>query len=84
MALEHPENEQGRLGMRTLLRPGRTGHLVKIEGRGGTRFLFNDQASRKPRVLFDLDEAMRVFEAAESQVAARMTNPAPSSASPDH
>jgi hypothetical protein len=53
--------------MRTLLRPGRRGLLVKIEGHGGTRFLVGDPRAEKPRVVYDLEAAVRLFENLEQQ-----------------
>jgi len=50
--------------MRTLLRPGRRGSLVKLEGRGGTR-LFSGPERNARRVFFDLEEAVRSFELVE-------------------
>jgi hypothetical protein len=53
--------------MRTLLRPGRRSLLVKIEGRGGTRFVVRGPSAGKPRVVFDLEAAVRLFENLEQQ-----------------
>jgi len=51
--------------MRTLLRPGRHGLLVRLEGRGGTRFVLANAHRRRRRVFHDLDEAVRSFERVE-------------------
>lgn len=60
--------------MRTLMRPGRRAALVRIEGSGGTRFVVRDRDSRKPNVLFDLGDAVRLFEDLESGVLLHVAN----------
>jgi len=53
------------LSMRTLLRPGRHGSLVRLESRRGTRFVLAGPDQKRPRVFFDLGEAVRSFESVE-------------------
>ena len=47
--------------MRTLLRPGLKGVLVKVDGRGGPRFLVDGPSKGDCRMFFDLSEAERSF-----------------------
>ena len=47
--------------MRTLLRPGLRGVLVKVDGRGGPRFLVGGPSKADRRMFFDLSEAERSF-----------------------
>jgi hypothetical protein len=47
--------------MRTLLRPGRKGFVVKLDGRGRTLFIVEGEDPRDHEVVFELDEALRRF-----------------------
>jgi hypothetical protein len=47
--------------MRTLLRPGRRGFVVRLDGRGRTEFLVEGDDPRDHEVVFELDEALRRF-----------------------
>ena len=51
--------------MRTLMRPGRQSVLVRIEGRGGTRFVVGGPRAKDRAVFFDFDAALHSFEAIE-------------------
>lgn len=51
--------------MRTLLRPGRKGLVVRLDGRGRTQFLVEGDDPRDHEVVFELDEALRRFEDVE-------------------
>lgn len=59
--------------MRTLLRPGRRGLLVKLEGRRGTRFLVAGDGRKQRRVFFTLQDAVRSFEGLENSVWGEVT-----------
>ena len=48
--------------MRTLLRPGRRGVLVKVEDRGRACFLVGGPAPKDRQTFFDLDAAVHSFE----------------------
>jgi hypothetical protein len=56
--------------MRTLLRPGRYGVLVKVEGARGTRFLVRGPEAKDRSVFLDLDIALRSFEQVERGLSA--------------
>jgi hypothetical protein len=51
--------------MRTLLRPGRRGFVVRLDGRGRTEFLVEGTDARDHEVVFELEEALRRFEGVE-------------------
>jgi hypothetical protein len=51
--------------MRTLLRPGRNGSIVRLDGRSRTQFLVEGADPRDHEIVFELDEALRRFEAVE-------------------
>lgn len=51
--------------MRTLLRPGRLGVLVKIDGRGGPRFYVDGPEPADQHTFFELAAAVRQFEGIE-------------------
>jgi hypothetical protein len=63
--------------MRTLLRPGRYGVLVKEEGARGTRFLVRGPEAKDRSVFVDLEIALRSFERVE-----RGLPPTPPTAAP--
>ncbi len=59
--------------MRTLMRPGRRGVLVKIEARGQTRFLVGGEDLSDREIYLDWGAALQSFEAIELGVRARVT-----------
>ena len=62
-AREHSKNGWVRgVVMRTLLRPGRRGILIKIESRGGARFLVGGPQPKDRRTFFDFEAALQSFE----------------------
>jgi hypothetical protein len=54
--------------MRTLVRPGRKGFIVRLDGRGRTLFLVEGADSRDHEVVFEFDEALRRFADVERGV----------------
>jgi hypothetical protein len=58
--------------MRTLLRPGRVGVLVKIDGRGGPRFYVDGPERADQHTFFELAAAERQFEGIEQGQPSRL------------
>ena len=53
--------------VRTLLRAGRTAHLVRVEGRGMARFYVDAPDLEERQDFFDLRAAVAVFERVERE-----------------
>jgi hypothetical protein len=54
-------------GTRTLLRPGRKAHLIRIDGRGGARFYVGGPKDGERHSFADLRTAVGWFETVERE-----------------